>query len=93
MLALVVSFNMADDQPTIIRDRIKVTVQYDPQGPNNWIVACVTFINENPYRVEVTGWPVITCARGKKAGVRLCSLQHESGGNLLGEYTEVSSMG
>ncbi|MDA8240322.1 MAG: hypothetical protein M0Z67_08130 [Nitrospiraceae bacterium] len=66
MFALVVSFSMADDQPAIMRDGIKVTVQYDPQGTNNWIVACVTFINENQYRVEVTGRAVITCESGDK---------------------------
>ncbi len=61
-----VSLSLADDQPPIMRDGIKVIVQVDPQGPNNWIVASITFINENKYRVEVTGLPVITCESGDK---------------------------
>jgi hypothetical protein len=65
LLALA-SSGTAEDQPAIVRDGIKVTVQIDPQGPNNWIVAAITFINENPYGVDVTGWPVITCEGGDK---------------------------
>ena len=67
MFALVVSFSIAAyDQSAIMRDGIKVRVQYDPQGPNSWIVACVTFINENQYRVDVNWRPVITCESGNK---------------------------
>ncbi len=28
----------ADDQPAVVRDGVRITVQYDPQGPNHWIV-------------------------------------------------------
>ncbi len=67
MFALTVSFSTAaDGQLATTRDGIKVSVQIDPQGPSSWIVANVTFINENQYRAEVTWWPVIICESGKK---------------------------
>lgn len=49
----------ADYQTT--RDGVEVTVQLNPLGPNNSIVAYVKFINNNQYRVEVNWMPVITC--------------------------------
>ncbi len=66
MLALMVSFSRADDYPAIMQDGVKITVQIDPQGPNQWIRAAITFVNENKYRVEVTGLPIITCESGDK---------------------------
>ncbi len=65
MLALAVSFSIAaDGQLVATRDGVKVYVQIDPQGPNNWIVACITFINENKYRVDVDWRPIITGESG-----------------------------
>ncbi len=48
------------------RDGVRVTVQYDPLGPNNSIVAYVKFTNENNYSVEVTWKPVIICEKGNR---------------------------
>jgi hypothetical protein len=67
MFVLVVSFSIAaGDQLITSRDGVKVSVLYNPVGPNNWRVASITFVNENSYRVEVTGWPVFTCEDGNK---------------------------
>jgi hypothetical protein len=65
MFALAVSLSIAvADQLVTTRDGVNVRVQYDPQGPNNWIKACITFINENKYRVDVDWRPIITCESG-----------------------------
>jgi hypothetical protein len=67
IFVLVVPFSIAaGDQLVTSRDGIKVSVQYDPVGPNNWIKACITFVNENKYRVDVEWRPIITCESGDK---------------------------
>lgn len=59
---LVISAAMAEDsgQPDA-QGGVKVTVKYDPLGPNNLIVAFVEFINNNGYKVHVDWKPIITC--------------------------------
>ena len=59
---LVISAAIAEDlgQPDA-KEGVKVTVKYDPLGPNNLIVAFVKFINNNGYRVHVDWNPIITC--------------------------------
>jgi hypothetical protein len=67
IFALAVSFSIAaGDQLVASRDGVQVRVQIDPQGPNNWIKACIAFINENEYRVDVDWRPIITCESGHK---------------------------
>ncbi len=84
MLALAVSFGMAaDDQHIAARNGIKVRVQYDPQGPNNLIVAYVKFINENQYRVNINWWPIITCENGDKREGAVAAFSMDQGGTYV----------
>ena len=51
-------------QHVITQEGIEVTVQNNPLGPNNQIVAYVKFINNNGYKVNVNWKPIITCEGG-----------------------------
>lgn len=82
MFALAVSFSIAaDGQLVTARDGVQVRVQIDPQGPNIWIVACITFINENKYRVDVDWRPIITCESGHQPEDVFVPFSINEGGN------------
>jgi len=59
---LAISAAMAsDDQHLETEGGVKVTVIYDPVGPNNLIAAYIRFVNKNAYKVHVNWQPTITC--------------------------------
>ncbi len=49
------------DQHLETQGGVKVTVIYDPFGPNNLIAASIRFVNTNEYKVHVSWQPTITC--------------------------------
>jgi hypothetical protein len=51
----------ADTRTLAIREGVEASIQYDPLGPNNQIVAYVSFINKNQYKVEVSWQSIIIC--------------------------------
>lgn len=62
VFSLAISAAMASDvHPLELQGGVKVTVIYDPFGPNNLIAAFINFDNTNAYKVHVSWQPTITC--------------------------------